>query len=205
MSSETDRPDESTGPQLDQPVPRTETGDVPMSELALDGEPAPTVVPDAVWIDTGRFGAWSEYRQVKKRREKRKKLARKGYVEWYLVDGNFEGPKFVKPTADGGGVPTIKQDDKRYLFPEQAAVPSAASGMRCYVHKAGELDPINLRDPADHALAPDQTQTYLDTDIQTDSPGLGLLSDYSAGELLFFALMAIVILAVGWSYIGGGA
>lgn len=196
-------PDTDTpGPTVEPPTETGDTAEITISQLVADDD-APVVTPPTAWTETGRFGALSEYRATKKRREKRKKLARAGYVEWHLVDGAMSGPKFVRPTADGGGIPDLEYDGGRYIFPEEAAVPSTRSGMRVYVHKAGQFDPINLRDPDDHAVAPDQVQEYLETAIQTESPG-GLLSDYSPGELLFYGLMGVVVLSVAYAAMTGG-
>jgi len=109
---------------------------------------------------------------------------------------------FVKPSYTGAGVPELDHDGVTYMFPEGASIPSEASGMQCYIHRASEIDPINLRDPVDHAIAPDQFQEYADMSLQTSSPSW--LGDLSAGDILWYGLILMIVLAVAWGALNGG-
>jgi len=173
---------------------------VALSELDVDDGDAPVINPDPVW--TGARTAFGEWWATRRRRTKRKKLARKGYVEWHLVEGTFSGPAYVKPNRTGTGVPELDHGGVTYMFPEQASIPSELSGMQCYIHRAGEIDPINLRDPVDHAIAPDQFQEYADMSLQTSSPSW--LGDLSFSDILWYGLIATIVAAVAWSAMNGG-
>lgn len=180
----------------------TDREEIPISQLEVNGDLAPTVRPDNAWIGTN-WGAFGEWRQLRKRQKKRKRMARKGYVEWYLIDGTFPGPEYVKPEADGGGLPDLDHDGGTYVFPPQAAVPSTVSGMRCYIHRKGEMDPINLHDPVSHAQPPDQAQEYQTSTLQTSSPS-GLFGDWSTGDILFWGAIAVVGIVIAYAYMQGG-
>lgn len=195
-----DSPTSIPDPDFDKASERAE---IPISRLEAGDDPAPVIRPDNTWIGTGRFGAFSELRQLRKRQKKRKRMARQGYVEWYLIDGTFPGPEYVKPTADGGGIPDLEHDGGTYVFPPQAAVPSTVSGMRCYVHREGEMDPINLHDPVSHAQPPDQAQEYQTSALQTTSPS-GWFGDWSSGDMIFWGAILMVALVVAYVYISGG-
>lgn len=198
------RGSEQMGPTIDDPDEVKLEGDekVRLSEVSVEDEDGSLLIQDdPLWID-GYRSFIGEWYAARRRRKKRRKLAKKGYVEWRLVDGTFPTPTFVKPKRTGSGIPQYEHNGVSYIFPEGAAIPSEQSGMRTYVHKVGEMDPINMRDPVDHSIPPDAHQEYSEMDIQTASPGW--LGSMSAGDMLFYGLVGIIILAVGWSALQGG-
>lgn len=202
MSSDTDTPvDDTVFEEPEQAEPSFDDP-VPLDEITVGDDGQSPVVQSAPLWTRGYRTALGEYLASRKQRKKRKKLSRKGYVEWYLIDGTFPSPEFVNPDRTGGGVPELKHNGDRYIFPDGAAIPSTQSGMRCYVHKAGEIDPINLRDPVDHAIAPDQFQEYTDMSLQTSSPGW--LSGMSMADLLWYSFIGIIIVAIGYGAMNGG-
>lgn len=151
-----------------------------------------------------RLGTLGELWSIRKRRNKRKKMAKKGYVEWYLVNSTFPRARFIKPKLRGGGVPDYKHDGNRYVFPRNAAVPNEQSGMWTFIHREGEIDPINVRDSVEHAIAPDQLQEYLDTSLASSAPGFWSKFDFDVMTLLWYAIIGLVIVAIGDAVLSGG-
>lgn len=194
-----------SGPDLDEPggPDLSDKERVPLSEVAVedDTETDPAIEADPTWID-GHRTAFGELWAARRRRKKRRKLSKKGYIQWHLVDGTYPNPNFIKPKRTGAGVPEYKHNGETYIFPDKAALPSEHSGMRVFVHRAGEMDPINLRDPVDHAIAPDQFQEYADMSLQTSSPGI--LSDIDPWDAMMYLGGASVVVLVANEALGLG-
>jgi len=175
----------TTDPSPDSTPPEQDDGD----EWEPEG--------DIVEVDPPRMDTrW--YRQIWRTRrylKKRQKFIGDGYVRWHLVNDSFERPKFVKPTRKGGGIPEKEVDDITYLFPKEAMVPSE-NGMWTIVHREGEADPINLKDPVRLSIDGDRLTEYLDLRVSSSAPGLldGLGLD--SGDLLKIAVGIIILFAV---------
>jgi hypothetical protein len=157
-------------------------------------------------IRTGRLGVISEWWSLKKQRRKRRKAANDGTVEWYLVDGAFPEPRYVKPTADGAGLPTHDHDGDTYLFPKDARVPSERSGMWVVVHERGQAEPINLRDPARDSVPADVLDEWLTMSVSSSSPGLlaGMDLDLEPSTILAGGILLIILYAIGSQVLTGG-
>jgi len=151
-------------------------------------------------VDTSFWRQWWRTRRWLKKREK---LIGDGYVQWYLIGDAVGQPKFVKPKRKGGGIPELDHDGETYLFPRQALVPSE-DGMWVCIHREGEADPINIRDPARLSLPSDELKEYLDLRVSSSAPGLldGLGID--SGDLIKIGIALIIGFAVFQQMSGGG-
>lgn len=151
-------------------------------------------------VDTSFWRQWWRTRRWLKKREK---LIGDGYVQWYLIGDAVSQPKFVKPKRKGGGIPELEHNGETYLFPRAALVPSE-DGMWTCVHREGEADPINIRDPARLSIPSDELKEYLDLRVSSSAPGLldGLGLD--AGDLVKIAIAGIIAYAIFQQVVGGG-
>ncbi|WP_148414925.1 hypothetical protein [Haloferax sp. KTX1] len=154
----------------------------------------PTMMPPNV--RQSRFGFLGTAIKQRRYEKKRKKLANKGYIEWLLIDSQFPRPRFIKPKAKGGGILEYEHDGETYLFPRNAMVPSAQTGMWTVVHKKGQADPINLREPVRHSIGADTLTQYLEKRVTTSPPGLLSRLDINPKDLVMYGMMAIVAFAL---------
>lgn len=193
-----------SGAQNDGPVFGSETEipepDGPENSERGHGVSGELVEMDPPRMDTGRM---RQLWRTRKHLKKREKLIGDGYVQWYLVGDAVNRPKFVKPSRKGGGIPELDHDGETYLFPRDALVPSA-DGMWTCVHREGEADPINIRDPAKLSLPADELKEYLDLRVSSSAPGLldGLGLD--SGDLIKLLIGGIIAYAVFQQFMGGG-
>ena len=200
-----------TAAETEQTDPFSEMGDQPSDPTGgppeggdPDGSKPPTE-PQLVEIrppsmDTSKLRQWSRTRKWLK---KRQKLIGDGYVQWYLIGDAVNHPKFVKPERKGGGIPELEVDGETYLFPRDALVPSE-DGMWTCIHRVGEADPINIRDPARLSIKADELKEYLDLRVSSSAPGLldGLGIDASDAVKIMIAL--IIAYAIFQQVLGGG-
>lgn len=184
----------------DDPIPEAsdaiDTDDLDWEKLMENGH-QPDVIdlhpPDLAgsgWGIIGDFLLW------KNRRRKEKKLAKKGYIRWHLVDGTWSTPKYVKPEQMGGGIRELKHDGIRYLFPENSKLPDPRSGMWTYVHKKGEAQPLNLNDPSKLAIQGDELDKYITNKVTSDPPSFWDKLDVEGDFLIKGAVAAIILVAV---------
>lgn len=175
----------------------TESEGLPSLEEQLEQDgPVDLPPPD---LKKGRLGIFSEIRAVRRHIKKRRKMIRKGYVEWYLVDSSFPRPKYVKPEADGGGIPEYKHNGVRYLFPREAMVANEQNGGWTVVHKKGDAEPINLREPSEHAIPPDILEEYSQLIVTDSPPSLLDRFDLDARDAFLYLIVGIV----GFAFIQG--
>jgi hypothetical protein len=167
--------------------------------LTHDGEvpdTAPVVEIQPPHIQSSRLGniglMWRNYRLQKKR----KKMARKGYVEWYLVDSTWPRPKYVKPETGKGNVPKITHKGTEYLFPRSALAPSERTGMWTAVHVKGQADPINVTEPHELGLPADVLTEMVDLEISAQPPGLLERLDLDPKTIIAGMMALVVIFAV---------
>lgn len=126
----------------------------------------------------------------------RKKIARKGYVQWFLIDSGWPQPRWVQPKQKGGGVPELEHDGHRYLFPKAAMLPSDREGAWTIAHRKGEADPIDLRErePGEPPAIPaDSLEDYINIKVTATSPA-GLLGglDIDPRQVFVIAVMLFV-------------
>lgn len=159
-----------------------EQSDDPIEELR------PPSVADA------RFGWFGQLWRTRNWLKKREKLRGKGYVQWYLVDDQFSTPKYVKPERKGGGLLELKHDGERYLFPENAMVPSE-NGLWTVIHRKGEADPLNLRDPARLSIPTDELEEYLNLRVSSTPPSWWDSLGLDMSDLVKIAIVGIIVFA----------
>lgn len=155
-------------------------------------------------LETARWGAVQELWRLRRHRKKRRRLAKKGYVQWYLVGSNWPSPKFVKPESHGGGMLELKHDGERYLFPRSALVPSVDQGMWTVIHKRGEADPLNLQDPSRNPIPTDELEQYLNTRVMAKPPGLLDKLDIDSDDVVKYGLAMLFLLIGLQAFMGGG-
>jgi hypothetical protein len=138
---------------------------------------------------------------------KKKRVAQKGYVQWYLIDGGWPAPRMVRPEQKGGGVPELEHDGNRYLFPKQAMLPSDREGAWTVVHRKGEADPLPLRQrrPGEApALSGDAVDDVITRRVTTSAPGWLSDLNLSAEAIMTYLIVAFVGLAMAYAFLGGG-
>lgn len=126
---------------------------------------------------------------------KAKRMARNGYVRWYRIDSSLHGPSWVKPEAEGAGVREHRHDGVTYLFPDDAMVTDARTGAHIAIHREGEAEPINLRDPAMPPLPADRLEEVINLEAESDAPGLLDRLDLDPKTLLFGGMALMLVLA----------
>lgn len=139
-----------------------------------------------------------------RRHRKRKKYASKGYFQWYLLDGTMPEPKFVKPKHYGGGIPELKHNGTRYLFPPNAALPSEREGIRTIFHKKGEADPVNVRDPSKNAIGSDELNEFLQKRVTASAPSWFDKFDLDPEDLVKYSIGILILVVTLQGLLGGG-
>ena len=150
--------------------------------------------PEVVEIEPPRMDNGGRIKQIWKTRrylKKREKLLGDGYVQWILIEDTYPRPRFVKPKRFGAGIPEVEHDGERYLFPDQAMIPSD-DGMWTVVHRKGEADPLNINEPAENAIPADRLEQYLNLRVQTTPPGWLDALDLDASTLITLMIAAII-------------
>lgn len=169
----------------------------------VDGD-ADVVELDPPDIRGSRWGLVGHLYALYKQHVTRRKLASRGYVQWYLIDGTYPRPRMVKPEMSKGGIPQVDHDGVTYLMPKEAMVPSDQQGMWTVVHHVDDAMPLNLHDPDEHAIDPKSLDEYLTTMVSTDPPGLLDRLDLDPQDLLMYTIVAIIAWSVLSGMMGGG-
>jgi len=157
----------------------------------VDDGPGHEVVLNAPEISSSLIGLWKQARH----RAREQRLAKRGYVKWFVIDGMLQAPTWVKPERDGAGVPEYYDGDTTYLFPTDAVATDARTGAPVAIHHAGEVEPVNIVDPAVPAIEGDRLQEVINLEAESDPPGLLAGMDVDATTLMWIAIVAL--LAIG--------
>lgn len=192
MSSDTG-PD--PGPAEDAtPTPQTPEIGKTGSESDPEDESGPEEEAVVVELDPPRMDTGGRVRQMWRTRQylkKREKLLGDGHVQWFLIEDTFPRPRFVKPKRHGAGLPELEHEGERYLFPTEAMLPSS-DGIWTVVHRKGEADPINIKEPSDFAIPSDRLEEYLNLRVQTTPPGWLDALDLDAGTIITIGVAAVI-------------
>lgn len=137
------------------------------SEEGEFADAGPEVDLEPPKIKESLFGPLAAWRHERKRR----KLAGKGYVQWYLIGSSWPRPRFVKPEDKGGGEFEIEHDGETYLFPKEAMLPTQDAGLWTVVHQMGDAEPINLTEPDEFSISAKQLQNYVTSRVTVEPPG----------------------------------
>lgn len=186
MAAETESGDADV-PELD------ETEILSYEEAMENGHQSAVVKMPQPDLKDATFGLPQTLWRMRKAHKKRRKLAKKGYVRWFLIDQTFPEPRFVKPKLTGTGEPEVRHDGVPYAFPRNAMVADERTGMYTVIHKRGDSEPINLRDPAKEALPADRVEEWLQLQLHKDPPSWWDDFDFS-GRDIFLALLGVVVL-----------
>lgn len=182
-----------------------EIHDLDLSDTDPDEDDPQVVAFPPPDIRGATFGLPQQYWRVWQWTRKRRKLAKKGYVSWRLVDGTIGWPKFVKPQVENGrNVPELEHNGTRYLFPREAAIPDQQTGMWTFIHRQGEADPVNLNSPWEHATTPEALDKWLTLGVTADPPSFWDRFDMDAQEVFKWGLIIFMLLVLGQALMGGG-
>lgn len=140
-------------------------------------------VRDSSW---GLIKAW-------RRRAKAKKMAKKGYVKWYLLGSGLEGPKWVKPDRDGTGVRKHRYEGHPYLFPEEEMVIDKETGAYVAVHHKGEATPVPVKHPELPQMDADRLREVTDLTAESDPPGWLQSFDMDTGTMMMLGIGALFL------------
>lgn len=128
-----------------------------------------------------------------RRRKKAKKMAKKGYVKWFLLGSGLEGPHWVKPERDGTGVAKHRRDGEPYLFPEDDMVIDKSTGAYVALHHKGEATPVPIKHPELPQMDADRLREVTDLTAESDPPGWLSTLDMDTGTLMMIGIGALFI------------
>jgi len=167
-------------------------------EHATDGNKVTIPAPET---SSGLLDAYREYRH----KSKRKKLAKRGYVRWYKLDGMLGAPEWVKPERDGSGVAKYYDSDDgcHYLFPTAPLVTDSRTGAPVAIHKAGEAEPINLSDPAYPPMDSDRLEEVINLEIESDPPSWLSKFDINSQTIMYLMIAGVLAFAAFQQFMGG--
>jgi hypothetical protein len=104
--------------------------------------------------------------------QRARKLSKKGYVKWYRVGSTMSRPTWVKPEMEGQGLPKYDAGNGPYYFPKESMVSDELTGAWVAMHREGEADPINLREPAYPGIETDLVERTINLEAEDKPPGL---------------------------------
>jgi hypothetical protein len=190
----------------------TEDGDgvdLPDEVEPVDGVEAMGDDPQAVRLKQPSYtrmplGIIKQFWKMRQHYLKEQKLQNKGYVKWFVVRDTWPEPLYVQPEQNADGVPRVYYEGKPYAFPDSGLLPDERQGMLTCIHKHGEADPINVREPADDAIPAQQWHEILNMSLESSPPGLLDRLNIDGQDAVMYALAATIVVAVGWSLVGGG-
>ncbi len=146
------------------------------------------------------LGVLSAYNHIRKKR----KLAGKGYVQWYLIGDSWPRPKFIQPEDKGGGEFEYEHNGETYIFPKEAMLPTKAEGMWTVVHREGDAKPENLARPDEFAVSAKQLNNYVTSRVTIDPPGWLSGLDMDAQSLMRYAIYGFIGFVLLQGAMGGG-
>lgn len=182
--------------------------------ISVDALATPDLDPDA--IDDGEEARFEGYVELKppstndrflsnvlsayRHHVRQKKLARRGYVRWIRVEnGVWTSPAYVKPESwVGSPVPIYRHNGGKFYFPREAGVVDEQTGIRTYVHRSGEAEPINLDESEAEVLDSKDLRQAEEMEVSTAPPSVWdrLDLDLNPQTLLAAGIGLTMILAV---------
>lgn len=145
-----------------------------------------------------------DYLKVARHLQRGQRLAKKGYVKWYRLDSTLSSPKWVKPEQDGAGVPKVTISGQPYYFPKDAMVSDERTGAWVALHREGEGDPVNLRDPAYPGMETDLVERTINLEAEDKPPGWLDNLNLSDQALLYGGMGLLFVLYAMYQYMNGG-
>jgi hypothetical protein len=131
---------------------------------------------------------------ISRHKSKEKKLASRGYVKWYKLDGMLSPPKWVKPERSGSGEPKYydSDDDVHYLFPQEPLVTDAQTGAPVAVHHSGEVEPVNIANPAYPPIDADRLEEVINLEIDSEPPSWFSKFDIDATTMMWLLIIIVM-------------
>ena len=165
-----------------------------------DGESIDFSAPDV-------SGSLLDYVRVARHLKRGQRLAKKGYVKWFRLDSTLSRPTWVKPEQDGAGVPKVTVDGQPFYFPKDAMVADATTGAWVALHREGEGDPINLRDPAYPGLEADLVERTINLEAEDKPPGFldNMFGGMDQTTLMYLSVGVMFVIYAAYRYMGGMA
>lgn len=137
--------------------------------------------------------------------QRARRLAKKGYVRWEVVGASVSHPKWVKPKRSGSGAPKVTVGGQPYYFPKEAMVTDELTGAWRAMHREGEADPINLRDPAYPGIDVDLMERIINLEAEDKPPGwLDGLGNWDQQTLMYAMIAVLFVIYALYQYLGGG-
>lgn len=169
-----------------------------LTDRIEEGERLDFTPPD---VSTSVLDYWRMARHL----HRGKRLATKGYVKWYRLDSTLSRPEWVKPEQDGSGVPKVTVDGKPYYFPKDAMITDGVTGAWVALHRDGEGDPINLRDPAYPGMEVDLVERTINLEAEDEPPGVwdDLFGGMDETTLMYVAVGVMFVIYAAYRYMGG--
>jgi hypothetical protein len=123
------------------------------------------------------------------------RMAKRGYVKWFRVGARLYAPKWVKPEHKDSGQMEYEHDGTTYIFPEDAMVTDGRTSAYVAVHKEGEAEPIDLRDPGWATLDTSAVDKLVQMKINDDPPG-ALSGLPLSKQQLYYVGMAVAAIGI---------
>lgn len=123
------------------------------------------------------------------------KMAKRGYIKWIRVGSRMQTPRWVKPEKKGAGVYEYHEDDQIYVFPEEAMVTDGQTGAFVAMHKRGEAEPIDIRNPGWPATGADWLQRLHDM-VAARDPEDGFGGWPIGGERMKYIIVAVAFIGI---------
>jgi hypothetical protein len=149
-----------------------------------------------------RWGMLGKMLSLYQHHKKKRKLAKKGHVQWYLVDSTWPTPKYVNPKDKGGNYLELEHDGGVYLFPREAMLASEREGMWTVVHKKGEALPENYGEPSAGAIKAGALKEYLNQRLAASPPSFFDRIDIDPQEAIMYLIGGIILVAFLQNFLG---
>lgn len=136
--------------------------------------------------------------------QRAQRLAKKGYVKSIRLGSTYSRPTWVKPEPDGTGVPEADIDGETYYFPKESMVPDQMTGAWVAVHREGEGDPLDLRDPAYPGIPVDLVERIVNLKAEDKPPGFldDLLGGWDQQALMWGGIALLFVIYAAYQYMG---
>lgn len=150
--------------------------------------------------------SFMDYFRVMRHYQRQSRLAKKGYVKWFRLGSTLSRPVWVKPELEGSGQPKVTIDDQPYYFPKEAMVSDTLTGAWVALHREGEADPVNLRDPAYPGIETDLLERTINMEAENKPPGFFdklALGGMDKQTLLWGGMGVLFAIYAGYMYMTG--
>lgn len=143
--------------------------------------------------------------RVTRHLQRQRKLAKKGYVKWYRLGSTLGRPQWVKPKQQGSGTPKVTVDGQPYYFEPEAMVSDEVTGAWVAMHREGEADLMNLRDPAYPGIEADLMERIINLEAEDKPPGwLDGLGNWDQKTMMYVGIVVLFLIYAAYRYMGGG-